>query len=100
MNVSLIILLFPLTSLLSPMNKLRVAPLTTNKGRDEHKMALVSDMIPQKKIDIIRHCDGYKIPSVPPSKARLRQGGPVSEGLFISEVQPGSICPTYCSVDY
>lgn len=94
MNVSLIILLFPLTSLLPPMNKLRVASLNTNKGRDQHKMALVSDMIPQEKIDIIGHRDGCKIPSVLQSKARLRQGGPVSEGLFFSEVQPGSICPT------
>lgn len=94
MKVSLIILLFPLTSLLPPMKKLRVASLNTNKGRDQHQMALVSDIIPQEKIDIIRHSDGYKIPSIPQSKARLRQGGPVSEGLFVSEVQPGSICPT------
>lgn len=48
MNVSLIILLFPLTSLLPPMNKLKVASLNTNKVRDQHKMVLVSDMIPQE----------------------------------------------------
>lgn len=91
MNVSLIILLFPLTCLLPLMNKLRVASLNTNKGRDQHMMGLVSDMIPQEKIDIIRHSDGYKIPSAPQSKASLRQSGPVSEGLFVSQVQPGSI---------
>lgn len=90
LNVSLIILTF----LLPPMNKLRVESLNNNKGRDQHKMALDSDMIPQEKIDIIRHSDGYKIPSVLQSKARLRQCRPVSEGLFISEVHPGSICPT------
>lgn len=94
LNVSLIILLLPLTFLLPPMNKLRVESLNNNKGRDQHKMALVSDMIPQEKTDIIRHSVGYKIPSVLQSKARRRQRRPVSEGLFISEVQPCSICPT------
>lgn len=100
MNVTLIILLFPLTSLLPPMTKLRVASLNTNKGRHQYKMALVSDMISQEKIDIIRHSDEYKIPSVPQSKARLDSVDLFQRvSLFLKCSQVLSV-PHSCSVDY
>lgn len=49
----LLSLLFLFTSLMYPMKRLRVASLNINSGRDQHKRALVSNMVSKKKLDIV-----------------------------------------------